>query len=131
MVTWRRDMGIYMYINGALVGKEKSYKYLIHEYAPFEGLTIGCSILKNAASFAKFQLAMMSFFPSYTSIDELMKFSPPLILRPTFDWFFMLIQNGTTLTSPPLRVYGDVSSNEDGLTFDGQSGWLNAGSLEG
>lgn len=130
LITWRDDMGLYLYINGALVAKEKSYRYLIQEYEPFDSLTVGCSILKSSASFGRFQLAMISFFPTYTTIDELMKFSPPLVLRPTFDWFFMLLQNNSTLTSPPLKVNGDVRSNENGLTFDGRSGWLNAGNLQ-
>ena len=102
--------------------KRKTYKYLIKEYEPFDGLTIGCNTLKGSANVGRFQLAMMSFFPSYASIGELMKFSPPLVLRPAFDWFFMLIQNGSTLTSPSLKVNGDVTTTGDGLTFDGRTG---------
>lgn len=131
VITWREDMGLYLYINGALIGKEKLYKYLIQEYSPFDGLTIGCSVLKNANSFGRFHLSMVSFFPQYTTIDELMKFSPPLVLRPTFDWFFMVIQNNNTVTSPQLNVIGNVKATDEGLSFDGKSGFLNAGTLEG
>ena len=74
---------------------------------------------------------MLSIFPTYTSIDELMKISPPLVLHPTFDWFLLLIQNNRTLTSPSLRVFGDVKSTENGLTFDGETGWVETDLLEG
>lgn len=130
-MSWREDTGIHLYVNGAIVGKEASYRYLINEYQPFDGLTIGCNIVKAVKSFGKFYLAMITFSPMFSSIDEIMKLSPPLVIRPTFDWFLMLIQNGTTLTTPPLHVYGGVRQTENGILFDGTSGWMDAGSLEG
>lgn len=131
LITWREDMGLYLYINGALAAKEKLSKYLVKEYDPYDGMTIGCNVYKASSSFANFELAMITFYPVYTTVDELMKISPPLIIRPTFDWYFMLIQNHTTLTSPPLTVNGNVVASEDGLIFDGKTGWLNAGTLQG
>ena len=131
VITWRQDLGIYMYLNGGLVAKDKFFKYYLRDYSPSDMFTIGCSILKAANSFAKFQIATVTISPYYSTVDEIMKFSPPLILRPTFDWFFMLIQNGTTLTSPPLRVNGDVTASENGLSFNGESGWVDAGTLDG
>ena len=74
---------------------------------------------------------MIAFSPLFSSIDEIMKFSPPLVIPPTFDWFLMLIHNGSTLTTPPLHVFGDVQQTENGILLDGKTGWLSAGTLEG
>lgn len=67
----------------------------------------------------------------FSSIDELMKFSLPLKILPAFDWFLMVVHNGTTMTTPPLSVHGDVKQTENGLLLDGKSGWLSAEGLAG
>ena len=94
-------------------------------------LTIGCNVFKGASSYGKFFLSMLSFSPMFSSIDELMKFSLPLKILPAFDWFLMVAHNGTTMTTPPLSVHGDVKQTENGLLLDGKSGWLSAEGLAG
>ena len=100
-------------------------------YFFFHRLTIGCNVFKGANSYGKFSLSMLSFSPMFSSIDELMKFSLPLKILPTFDWFLMVAHNGTTMTTPPLSVHGNVRQTENGLLLDGKSGWLSGEGLEG
>ena len=123
-------MGIYLYMNGAIANKEKLPRYLIRDYKqPVDRLTIGCDVFKSNCG--KFYLSMLTFSPYFTSIDELMKFSLPLKVLPTFDWFLMLIHNGTTMTTPALHVHNDVKQTDNGLSFDGKTGWLSTDTLGG
>ena len=52
---------------------------------------------------------------------------------PAYIWPLAYIYNQTLPITPPMEVYGNVkqASENGGLQFDGQSGWIDAGNFEG
>ena len=52
---------------------------------------------------------------------------------PAYIWPLAYIYNQTLPVTPPMEVYGNVkqASENGGLQFDGQSGWIDAGNFEG
>jgi len=131
-------MGIHLFVNGAITSKDKQPRYLIdnnYQRQTAESsktkLTVGCNVYKSTQSFGNFYLSMLAFSPMFSSIDELMKFSLPLKILPSYDWFLMMIHNGTTMTTPPLQVNGGVRQTNNGLLLDGKTGWLSTNALTG
>ena len=52
---------------------------------------------------------------------------------PAYIWPLAYIYNQTLPITPPMEVYGNVkqASENGGLQFDGQTGWIDAGNFEG
>ena len=51
---------------------------------------------------------------------------------PSYIWPLAYIYNRTIPVTPPLIVYGGVTQkNETGLSFDGKTGYIDAGNFEG
>ena len=53
-------------------------------------------------------------------------------VMPSYIWPLAYIYNRTIPVTPPLIVYGGVTQkNETGLSFDGKTGYIDAGNFEG
>ena len=61
---------------------------------------------------------------------NVMIFSAPGV-NPAYIWPLTSIKNGQVPTNPPLKAHGNIIVSNDGLIFEDESAYLNAGDFQG
>ena len=52
-------------------------------------------------------------------------------MNPAYIWPLTTIKNGQVPTTPPLKTHGNIIVSNDGLIFEDESAYLNAGDFQG